>query len=290
MKILILGSNGLVGNTITKYFFEKEDYQTIAILRDYSKLKLFHKKFHQNFLVIENILDYAKTEKIIKSIKPDILLNCLGITNKEILINPIQVDKFITINSLFPHWLQRICSDLGTRLIHFSTDCIFSGNKGFYSEEDIPDPPDIYGRSKLLGELNYANTLTIRKSVIGHELASKKGLLEWFLDQTNFVQGYKNVIFSGITVLELARLIDTYIIPRSDLKGILNISGESISKFDLLKILANVYNKSIEIIPNESMKINRTLNGSQFNKLTGYKISSWTSLIKSMYEFNLLNK
>lgn len=290
MKILILGSNGLVGNTITKYFFERGDYQTFATLRDYSKLKLFHKKYHQKFLMIENILDYAETEKIIKSINPDILINCLGITNKEILINPIQVEKFITINSLFPHWLQRICSDLGARLIHFSTDCIFSGNKGSYSEQDIPDPPDIYGRSKLLGELNYENTLTIRKSVIGHELASKKGLLEWFLNQNNFVQGYKNVIFSGITVLELARLIDTYIIPRSNLKGILNISGESISKFDLLKILAKVYDKSIEIIPNESMKINRTLNGSQFNKLTGYRISSWSSLINSMYEFNLLNK
>ena len=175
-------------------------------------------------------------------------------------------------------------------MIHFSTDCIFSGNKGFYSEKDIPDPPDIYGRSKLLGELNYENTLTIRKSVIGHELETKKGLLEWFLAQNNYVQGYKNVIFSGITVLELARLIDTYIIPRSDLKGILNISGQSISKFDLLKLLANVYNKSIEIIPNESMNINRTLNGSQFNKLTGYRISPWSSLIKSMYEFNLLKK
>ena len=290
MKILILGSNGLVGNTITRYFFEKENYQTIAILRDYSKLKLFQKKFHQKFLVIENILDYEKTKKIIKSVKPDILINCLGITNKEITINPKQIEKFIIINSLFPHWLQRLCSNIGARLIHFSTDCIFSGKKGFYSEKDIPDPPDIYGRSKLLGELNYENTLTIRKSVIGHELETKKGLLEWFLAQNNYVQGYKNVIFSGITVLELARLIDTYIIPRSDLKGILNISGQSISKFDLLKILANVYNKSIEIIPNESMNINRTLNGSQFNKLTGYRISPWSSLVKSMYEFNLLKK
>ena len=290
MKILILGSNGLVGNTISRYFFEKENYQTIAILRDYSKLKLFHKKFHQKFLVIENILDYEKTKKIIKSVKPDILINCLGITNKEITNNPKQIEKFIIINSLFPHWLQRLCSNIDARLIHFSTDCIFSGKKGFYSEKDIPDPPDIYGRSKLLGELNYENTLTIRKSVIGHELASKNGLLEWFLAQNNCVQGYKNVIFSGITVLELARLIDTYIIPRSDLKGILNISGQSISKFDLLKILANVYNKSIEIIPNESMNINRTLNGSQFNKLTGYRISPWSSLIKSMYEFNFLKK
>ena len=144
MKILILGSNGLVGNTISRYFFEKENYQTIAILRDHSKLKLFNKKFHQNFLVIENILNYEKTKKIIKSVKPDILINCLGITNKEITINPKQIEKFIIINSLFPHWLQRLCSNIGARLIHFSTDCIFSGKKGFYSEKDIPDPPDIY--------------------------------------------------------------------------------------------------------------------------------------------------
>ena len=217
------------------------------------------------------------------------MINCLGITNKNISSSK-NSEEFICINSLLPCRLQKICADLGSRLIHFSTDCIFSGNKGFYSENDNPDPIDLYGRSKLLGELNFENTLTIRKSVIGHELISKNGLLEWFLFQNQFVEGYKNVIFSGTTVLELAILIEKYIIPRSDLKGILNISGESISKFDLLKILAQVYDKSIEIIPNESMKINRTLNGSQFNKLTGYKISSWSSLIKSMYEFNLLNK
>ena len=176
------------------------------------------------------------------------------------------------------------------RLIHLSTDCIFSGNKGFYSENDIPDPTDIYGRSKLIGELDYDNTLTIRKSVIGHELLTKKGLLEWFLDQKNPIQGYKNVIFSGITVLELARLIEQYIIPKNDLKGILNISGESISKFDLLKIIADIYKKKIDIIPNDLIKVNRSLNGSRFNKLTGYRVKSWPLLIKDMYEFELLRK
>ena len=290
MKIVILGSNGLLGNTITKYFFEKADHQTIAVLRNYSKIKLFNEKYHQNFLVIENILDYIETKKKLEIIRPDILINCIGITNKEKINKPYQIEKFININSLFPHRIQRICCELGTRLIHLSTDCIFSGSKGFYSENDNPDPTDIYGRSKLLGELDYENTLTIRKSVIGHELVSRKGLLEWFLHQNISVEGYKDVIFSGLTVLELAKLIDKYILPRSDLKGILNISGESISKFDLLKIISDVYHKSIEIIPNESIKINRTLNSSKFYKLTGYKPNSWPVLIKSMYEFNLLNK
>ena len=290
MKILILGSNGLLGNTITKYFLQKEDIQTYASIRDYSKLELFNNKYHKNFLIINDVLDFGETKKTLKKIKPDILINCLGITNKENLLKPSQIENCISINSLFPHMLQRICSELGTRIIHFSSDCIFSGRKGFYSENDIPDPPDIYGKSKLLGELNYENTLTIRKSVIGHELVSKKGLLEWFLAQKHFVHGYKNVIFSGLTVLELARVIDNYVLPRRDLKGILNLAGESISKFDLLKIIADIYKKSAQIIPNEKIQINRTLNGSQFNNLTGYKMKSWPSLIKSMYEFNLLNK
>ena len=290
MKILILGSSGLLGNTITKYFLQKEDINIFATLRDHTKLKLFKKKYHKNFLIINDILDCGELKKTFKKIKPDILINCLGITNKQTLLNPKQIENCISINSLLPHMLQRLCSEIGIRLIHLSSDCVFSGSKGFYSENDIPDPPDIYGKSKLLGELNYENALTIRKSVIGHELGTKKGLLEWFLDQQNSVHGYKNVVFSGITVLELARVIDAYILPRRDLRGVLNLSGEAISKFDLLKNIAHVYKKSIEIIPNETIQINRTLNGSQFNNLTGYKLKSWSSLIRSMYEFNLSNK
>ena len=186
--------------------------------------------------------------------------------------------------------LYKICNKLGAKLIHFSSDCVFSGKKGSYRENDLADPVDFYGRSKLLGELDYENCITIRKSVIGHELLTRNGLLEWFLNQKGIVYGYTNVIFSGLTVLELAEIIEYYILPRNDLKGILNISGESISKFDLLKIISNIYKKSIEIIPDDSITTNRTLNGSQFTKLTGYKIKSWPLLIKSMYEFNLLEK
>ena len=289
MRILILGSTGLLGNTFTKYFFEQENYQTFATIRNYSKIKFFNKKHHKRFVHIENILDYKETEKTIKNIKPDVLINCLGITNKNIS-NSNKSEEFICINSLLPYRLQKICSDLGSRLIHFSTDCIFSGNKGFYSENDNPDPSDLYGRSKLLGELDFENTLTIRKSVIGHELISKNGLLEWFLFQNKFVEGYKNVIFSGITVLELAILIEKFIIPRNDLKGIINISGESISKFDLLKIIADIYNKEIDIIPNTLIKLDRSLDGSQFTKLTGYQPKPWPLLVKAMKEFKLLSK
>ena len=289
MRILILGSTGLLGYTFTRYFFDREYFETFALIRNYSKIKYFNEKHYEKFVHINNILDYEETEKIIKNIKPDVLINCLGITNKKIS-NSNQSEEFIRINSLLPYRLQKICTGLGSRLIHFSTDCIFSGNKGFYSENDIPDPIDIYGRSKLLGELDFENTLTIRKSVIGHELISKNGLLEWFLSQNKNVEGYKNVKFSGTTVLELAILIEKYVIPRSDLRGILNISGESITKFDLLKIIADLYDKKIDIIPNELIKLDRSLDYSKFSKLTGYYSKPWPLLIKAMKEFEFLSK
>ena len=163
MKIVILGSNGLLGNTISKYFFEKSDYQTIGVLRNYSKLKFFNKKYHKNFLIIENILDYNETKEKLQILRPDSLINCLVITNKEKIENSRQIENIININSLLPHRLQRICSEMGTRLIHLSTDCIFSGSKGLYSENDIPDPTDIYGRSKLLGELDLENTFSFEE-------------------------------------------------------------------------------------------------------------------------------
>ena len=198
-------------------------------------------------------------------------------------------ERCININSLFPHKLYEICSTRKIRLIHLSSDCVFSGEKGFYSEEDNPDPKDIYGRSKLLGELNFENCITLRKSVIGHELISKNGLLDWFLDQNDQVQGYKNAFFSGLTVLELARIIDMFIIPKENLQGIFHVAGNIISKHDLLKIISLEYQKSINIIPNELIKIDRSLNSNYFNNMTGYKSNSWQSLIKSMREFNSFN-
>ena len=288
MRLFILGSNGLLGNTIAKYFLNKPNYITFAGVRNNTKISLFKRKYFENFVIIKDVLDTFELEKKIKVLKPNVLINCTGINNKKTYANP--VEKYIKINSLFPHKLSEICSCNNVRLIQFSTDCVFSGQKGFYNERDNPDPTDLYGRSKLLGEVNHKNTITIRKSAIGHELCSKFGLLEWFLNQEKKIKGYKNVIFSGLTVLELAKIIDTHIIPRNELNGIFHIAGEPISKLDLLKIIAYEYKKTINIIPDALMNIDRSLNGSFFNQLTGYKSKKWPLLIKDMHEFNLQNK
>ena len=288
MRLFILGSNGLLGNTIAKYFLNKPNYITFAGVRNNAKISLFSRTYLENFVIIKDVLDTLELEKKIKVLKPNVLINCTGINNKKTYNN--LAEKYIKINSLFPHKLSEICFLNDVRLIQFSTDCVFSGQKGFYNESDNPDPIDLYGRSKLLGEVKNKNTITIRKSAIGHELCSRFGLLEWFLNQEKKVKGYKNVIFSGLTVLELAKIIDTHIIPRNELNGIFHIAGEPISKLDLLKIIAYEYKKTINIIPDAYKTIDRSLNGSYFNKLTGYKSKKWSLLIKDMHEFNLQNK
>ena len=290
MKLLILGSNGLLGNTLTKYFFEKSNYETYGFLKDSSKLKFFKKKYINRLIIIQNILNTTDLRRNIKALMPDVIINCIGQTNKIRGKNLDNIENYININSLFPFRLKEICEEIQSRLIHFSSDCVFSGEKGFYSERDNPDPIDLYGKSKLLGEIDDENIITIRKSVIGHELDSRKGLLEWFLNQEGSVEGYKEAIFSGLTVLELARIIDMYILPNKDIKGIIHLSGDPISKYDLLKIIANQYNKTINIEPNEEIKIDRSLNSEYFKNLTGYKSDPWPLLVKSMKEFNLLNQ
>ena len=287
MKLIIFGSNGLLGNTLTKYFLLQGNYETLGIVRNQEKITHFPEKFYKNFLVINNIFDLNKLENEIRDFGPDAIINCLGLTNKYKRINVNFIEKYIQINSLFPHQLYKLCTKNEIRLIHLSTDCVFSGKKGFYSELDNPDPVDVYGKSKLLGELNYENSLTIRKSVIGHELFSTNGLLEWFLNKNEQVEGYRKAIFSGLTCLELANIIHTYILPRGDLNGILHISGQQVSKHDLLKEIAQEYNKNIKITPNDKIKIDRSLDASTFNKLSGYKPKLWSELIKSMHEFNL---
>ena len=290
MKLLILGSNGLLGNTLTKYFFEKNNYETYGYLRDSSKLKFFNKKYINRLIVIQNILKINDLRRKIIELRPDVIINCIGLTNKIKGNSLNNIENYININSLFPFRLKEICDEIQARLILFSSDCVFSGEKGFYSEKDNPDPTDMYGKSKLLGELDNENIITIRKSVIGHELDSKKGLLEWFLNQEESVEGYKEAIFSGLTVLELARIIDMYILPNRQINGIIHLSAEPISKYDLLEIIAKQYNKLIKIEPNKEVKIDRSLNSEYFKKLTGYKSESWPLLINSMKEFNLLNQ
>jgi len=283
IKILITGASGMLGSTLFKYFSKKsvnyDCYGTVRSLDSISKLKNLNKqKIYQGISANElQLLD-----KIFQDIKPDIVVNCIGIIKQAGSIN--NELNCIKINSLFPHELAKVCRNHNARLIHFSTDCVFSGKKGSYDEKDQPDAQDIYGLTKRLGELKYSNTTTIRTSIIGHELNSKISLVDWFLSQTDEVYGYKNAIFSGMPTIEIARVIDRYIIPAQNINGLYQLSVDPIDKYRLLSIIKEVYGKDIRIKKNYDYIIDRSLDSSLFRAKTGFKPKSWDVLIKEMHE------
>ena len=282
-KLIVLGATGLLGNTLLKYFSKQSNIKCYGIIRknsDIDKLKS-----------IKNVklykIDYKNQNNIIKvfnKIKPNLIINCIGVVKQ--LTHKNQLSEIIRINSFLPHYLTELANVKSkTRFIQFSTDCVFSGTKGKYKETDFPGAQDIYGRSKLLGELTYPNTLTLRTSIIGHELQTKYSLLSWFLDQKKPIKGYKNAIFSGLTALEIAKFLDKFIIPNKKLNGTYHLSGNTINKYDLLNLIKSVYKKDIKIIIDKKVKINRSLNSNLIQKHTGYKPRNWTKLIQEMFEF-----
>jgi len=192
----------------------------------------------------------------------------------------------IPINSLLPHRLARLSQVCSARFIHISTDCVFSGSKGMYVESDVPDALDLYGRSKLLGEVDYPNSVTLRTSIIGHELAGARSLVGWFLAQTGTIKGFNRAFFSGLPTVELARVIRDFVIPNSNIRGLYHVAAGRINKYDLLKLIASVYEKSIDIAPDDKLVIDRSLNGERFREATGYVAPEWQALIKTMHTFN----
>ena len=191
----------------------------------------------------------------------------------------------ISINALLPHRLARLCDVVSARLVHMSTECVFAGTKALYREEESPDAKDLYGLSKYLGEVDYPHAITLRTSIIGHELDSAHGLIGWFLAQNGAVKGFTRAIFSGLPTVELARVIRDFVIPNPELHGVYHVSAEPIAKYDLLQLVAQIYEKNIVINPDDSLVIDRSLNSDRFRKITGYQPSGWPELIRRMHEF-----
>ncbi len=282
-KILIMGVTGMLGHNLFRYFNLLEDFEVLGTLRNSAAYDNFPEEQSKNLFYIENVNQELLLNKLVDNYMPDVLINCIGLVKQILDVNdPINT---IQINSLLPHRLYQICNQRDIRLIHISTDCVFSGTKGDYKEIDVPDALDLYGRSKMLGEQNNHNSLTIRTSIIGHELSNSHSLLEWFLNQKNEVYGYKNAIFSGFPTIEISKIIEKIIIPNKNLSGIYHISSQPISKYKLLKLIAEIYEKKIKIIPDTSVNINRSLNSDKFSTETGFYPEDWINLIKNMHNF-----
>ena len=259
--------------------FLKKNYKVRGYSRTVPKKFLKYKTKIDSNINIENITKLKK--KIIK-FRPKFIINCIGVIKQKIIKSDEK--KIFYINSVLPHEINKISNIINSRLIHFSTDCVFDGKKGNYNENDLPNADDIYGMSKAFGEVNSNNALTIRTSIIGHELGSKNSLLEWFLHlDKKECYGFTDAYFSGLPTIEIFNFIEKFIIKNKKINGIYNLSASKISKYSLLKKISKIYSKKIKIIKNNDLKIDRSLNSKKIKKLINYKSPSWDNLIKNMY-------
>ncbi len=283
MNILIFGVTGLIGSTLSRTLALESQMQVFGTTRraefNSALVGLKNNQIFKN-INIENIdIIVALLEKC----KPSVVINCAGITKH--LPESSDLMNSLLVNSIFPHRLGKLCKLMGIRLVHISSDCVFSGSIGSYTEESVTDAQDLYGKSKALGEVvDQSNCITLRTSTIGHEIETKFGLLDWFLHEDYECTGFSRAIFSGLTTLELAKLIRDKVIPNNNIYGLYNIASRPISKYELLCLIANVYKKDIRIIKDENIIINRSLSSTRFFQATGYIAPGWINMIKDMHE------
>ncbi|HOC78368.1 MAG TPA: SDR family oxidoreductase [Methanofastidiosum sp.] len=282
MKIIVLGATGMLGHKMLQTL--NDEHEVIGTVRGDEKKYKDHPLLG-NFNLIGNVKseDIKIIKELIEKQKPNVVINCIGIVKQlPTAKDPIQS---IMVNSLFPHQMAQICNNSNIRFIHFSTDCVFSGKKGNYIESDQSDAEDLYGKTKFLGEVNYPNSLTIRTSIIGREINSKNGLLEWFLSKKGqSVKGYSHAFFSGLTTYALSKIVSKIISDFDSLSGIWHISSKPISKYSLLTKINEKFNLGISIVSEYSVIYNKTLDSSKFVQATDIKIPSWDKMIDDLYK------
>ena len=286
-KILVIGASGMLGNALFSEL--SKNYEVYGTVRSNEEKKYFTPSQAERIFSFVDIENMESLARVFSRIKPDVVLNAVGLIKQNPTINDTRVA--IYMNALFPHLLADLCKLSGARMIHFSTDCVFTGNKGsIYKENDLSDADDVYGKTKFLGEVSYDHCVTMRTSIIGHGFEAHASLADWFLAQKGEIQGYTNVIYSGLPTVEIARIIGEYIIPNKRIKGLYHVSADPISKRELLQIMAKVYGKKITIKPVDQPVNDRSLDSSRFRKLAKYDPPNWLNLIKKMYQNYKTNK
>jgi len=228
-----------------------------------------------------DVTDFDSLSSVLVDIHPDYIVNCVGIIKQRPEAqDPVQS---ITVNALLPHRLAALAATWGGRLIHFSTDCVFSGSRGGYREEDEPDARDLYGRTKFLGEVQAPNALTLRTSIIGREIGGRRSLFEWFLAQKGgTVRGFRRAIWSGITTNHAADLVAQIISRHAGLSGLYQVAGKAVSKYELLCLLRNAYSLDIDIVPDDIEISDRSMTAEKLHAAIGYVPPAWPELIREL--------
>lgn len=278
---LILGASGMLGHACLRVAGREGD-TVRGTVRSAAGAALLPGVWRNHLLAGVDAEDFATVERAVSEVRPDVVVNCIGVVKQ--LASSADPLVALPLNALFPHRLARLCAAEGARLIHVSTDCVFSGERGHYREEDRPDADDLYGVSKRLGEVDYPNAVTLRTSIIGHELSGARSLVDWFLAQPGPVDGFTEAIFSGLPTVELARVIRDHVAPHPELRGLYHVSATPISKYDLLRLIAEAYGRSTEIRRSNRLTIDRSLDSTRFREATGWSPERWPVLVARMRE------
>lgn len=281
MEVLILGATGMLGYSLFSNLAENPALNVKGTVRSLADKTAFFEQYQTQLLKGIDVTDIASIEQAIIDAKPEVVINCIGLIKQHDIAK--QHVAAIEINALLPHQLAALCDQYDARLIHFSTDCVFDGKQGMYHETDLPTATDLYGKSKCLGEVNYGRHLTLRTSIIGHELDSAVSLVDWFLNQEGEVNGFSKAVFSGLPTCYIAKLLAKKILNNADVSGLYHLSVEPIDKFSLISLLAEIYGKDIVINESTQLVIDRSLDSSRLRQAIGFTPPSWRELIEFMH-------
>lgn len=276
-RTLILGASGMLGGAMLQVLAGSGSLEVVGVSR---RPVAAHLKGAAEVRTGVDLEGADSLAALLAEVRPDVIVNCVGVVKQ--LTGATDPLVILPVNALLPHRLARLAGMIGARLIHISTDCVFDGSVGNYRESDAPSAMDLYGISKLLGEVGEAHTITLRTSIIGHEQGTRHGLLEWFLSQQAEVRGYTRAVFSGLPTVELARIVRDFVLPNGGLSGLYHVSADPISKFELLRLIAQVYEREVTILPSDEIIIDRSLDSSRFRAATGYSPPAWPDLVAAM--------
>jgi dTDP-4-dehydrorhamnose reductase len=285
-RVLILGGGGMLGHKA--YQVLAREHEVFVTFRQYGEALRRIGLFDERRVISDvNAVPIESVHRALREVCPEVVLNCIGIIKQ---LDEVRNPRItIEVNALFPHILAEVCAECGARLIHVSTDCVFSGNRGMYKESDESDAHDLYGRTKLLGELQEEGCLTLRTSIIGHELFSNRSLVDWFLTQRgSAIRGYTRAIYSGLPTIAFSREISRVIREYPALTGLYQVAASPISKYDLLRLVREIYDVKVDIIPHEDFRCDRSLDGSKYVQETGFHAPSWNDLILEMHRDSIV--
>jgi dTDP-4-dehydrorhamnose reductase len=280
LRLLILGGSGMLGHQLWRSLCTRHEvWVTLRLpVAEFSAHQLFTPA---KSIQVHDITDDKTVGQALGQVKPDAVINCVGLIKQH---DSASDDGLMRcVNADFPHRLAKRCAEFGVRLIHFSTDCVFAGIKGKYTEDDLADATDLYGQTKHQGEVTEPHCMTLRSSVIGPEISSSLALLNWFLSQRGeTIRGFTRAIYSGFTTIEMARIVERILTDHPSLSGIWQVASEPISKYDLLKLFQTKLDWEGTIEPDDAFVCDRSLDGSRFNQLTGYQPPSWEAMITEL--------